>query len=111
MQGGTLHPRSENMGWAVLRKGEYERPQAPFSPPLIFSDVNVQRLHQCQLPDNEELIGAFFLTPEATKRIVGKLLVRGPKRRGKFMDLRDDAWICERGGGLVASMTREDWKE
>ncbi|KAI0628759.1 kinase-like domain-containing protein, partial [Trametes polyzona] len=65
-----------------IAKGEYSWPEAP------SSDDN-----------SGELKGAALVKSEGIRRIVGRLLVRDPRKRARVADLWDDEWM--HGDGAV----------
>ncbi|EKM83119.1 hypothetical protein AGABI1DRAFT_118488 [Agaricus bisporus var. burnettii JB137-S8] len=61
--------------------------------------------------DDDELVGERLVQSKGTKRIVGRLLVRDPRKRARIMDLWDEDWMWGVGGGYAIGMNQVEWKE
>ncbi|KAF5349619.1 hypothetical protein D9756_009019 [Leucocoprinus leucothites] len=94
----------ERRQWLMrIARGEYEWSDKM---PELSSNLN-----STSVTDDEELIGQQLIHSEGAKRIVGKLLVRDPRKRARIMDLWEDGWMWGLGGGLAVGMTEEEWRE
>ncbi|KAF8162810.1 hypothetical protein B0H34DRAFT_671957 [Crassisporium funariophilum] len=70
----------ERRGWLVsIAKGEYEWPG------VEGEDEGGE--------DSEELVGAGLVKSRGARRVVGRLLVRDPRKRARIGDLWDDVWM------------------
>ncbi|KAG2020913.1 CAMK/CAMKL/GIN4 protein kinase, variant 2 [Coprinopsis cinerea AmutBmut pab1-1] len=71
----------ERRAWLMrIAKGEYEWPEVP-------SDA-------AAVEDGDgELVGPRLALSEGAKRVVGRLLVRDPKKRARIVDLWEDDWM------------------
>ncbi|KAF8162811.1 kinase-like domain-containing protein [Crassisporium funariophilum] len=82
----------ERRGWLVsIAKGEYEWPGGE------GEDEGGE--------DSEELVGTGLVKSRGARRVVGRLLVRDPRKRARIGDLWDDVWMS---GGDEQSQSQKD---
>lgn len=96
---------SERRQWLMkIARGEYEWPSSA-------SESTADVATNGHADDAEELVGQELVKSEGVKRIVGRLLVRDPRKRARIMDLWNDGWMWGLGGGLALGMTEAGWRE
>jgi len=96
---------AERRHWLMrIARGEYEWP----------GGEGVEE-RQPQVDENEdELIGNDLMYSQGAKRIVGRLLIRDPRKRARIGDLWDDSWMSSwngNGGDQEWWEERERWYE
>jgi len=81
----------------TIARGEYEWPTDPDGA-------------RCDGDDAEELIGPELSRSRGVQRIVGRLLVRDPRKRARIMDLWKEEWMWGVGGGLMIGLSDDEWR-
>ncbi|XP_006458592.1 hypothetical protein AGABI2DRAFT_183603 [Agaricus bisporus var. bisporus H97] len=110
----------ERRQWLMrIARGEYEWPlsgmDAATTTATTFSneEENTPTMTTTTTTDDDddELVGERLVQSKGTKRIVGRLLVRDPRKRARIMDLWDEDWMWGVGGGYAIGMNQVEWKE
>lgn len=84
VRGPRKDERSERRALLMrIAKGEYSWPELPFDPE---KDT-----------ESDSLKGQFLARSEGVRRIVGRLLVRDPRKRSKVAQLWEDDWLSGQG--------------
>lgn len=81
-----------------IARGEYEWPTDSDDEP------------RCDGDDAKELVGPELARSQGLKRIVGRLLVRDPRKRARIMELWEEDWMWGAGGGLTVGLTEDEWR-
>ena len=98
---GTL---AERRHWLMrIARGEYEWP-GDQGEGVEESQLEVEK-------EKDELIGSGLIHSQGARRIVGRLLIRDPRKRGRIGDLWDDSWMTLSGGDEVWWKEREKERE
>ncbi|KAF9464616.1 kinase-like domain-containing protein [Collybia nuda] len=86
-EGGSAAGRAERRHWLMrIARGEYEWPEHAGEG---AGDVDLQ--------GDDELMGRGLVDSAGAKRLVGRLLVRDPRKRARVADLFGDAWMGGEG--------------
>lgn len=99
---GNLAQRRQ---WLMrIARGEYEWPGDQGGVEEGQSAVEVEM-------ERDELVGSGLVHSQGARRIVGRLLIRDPKKRARIGDLWDDSWMSLSGGDEVWWRERETERE
>ena len=94
---------AERRHWLMsIARGEYEWPGD--------HGEGVEAQVEEKTEDEDELVGSGLVRSQGAKRIVGRLLIRDPRKRARIGDLWDDFWMTECAGG-PGSGDEGWWKE
>ena len=83
---------AERRHWLMrIARGEYEWP----------GDQREGAESQSEVEEKEKdgLVGSDLIHSQGARRIVGRLLIRDPRKRARIGDLWDDSWMTLSGGG------------
>ncbi|GLB35518.1 putative protein tyrosine kinase [Lyophyllum shimeji] len=88
---GAGEGRMARRAWLMrIARGEYEWPEVP--PPAVNGHMNGNENGKRE-EGREELMGPTLAASEGAKRIVGRLLVRDPRKRARVAELWRDVWM------------------
>ena len=83
---------AERRQWLMrIARGEYEWP-GDQGEGVEESPSEIEK-------EKDELVGSGLVHSQGARRIVGRLLIRDPKKRARIGDLWDDSWMTLSGGG------------
>ena len=87
---------AERRHWLMrIARGEYEWPgDQGEGVEESQSEMEVEKEKE-----KDEFVGSGLIHSQGARRIVGRLLVRDPKKRARIGDLWDDSWMTLSGGG------------
>lgn len=85
---------AERRHWLMrIARGEYEWPgDLGEAVEESQSEVEMEK-------EKDELFGSDLIHSRGARRIVGRLLIRDPRKRARIGDLWDDSWMTLSGGG------------
>ena len=93
-QGAGRGSLAERRHWLMrIARGEYEWPGDQ------GDDVEESQSEVEKEKEKDELVGSGLIHSQGARRIVGRLLIRDPRKRGRIGDLWDDSWMTLSGGG------------
>ena len=85
---------AERRHWLMrIARGEYEWPGDQGEGAEESQSVEHEET------EKDELFGSDLIRSQGARRIVGRLLIRDPKKRARIGDLWDDSWMTLGGGG------------
>jgi protein-serine/threonine kinase len=96
---------AERRHWLMrIARGEYEWPGECAEESQ--SDVEVEKEKE-----KDELVGSGLIHSQEARRIVGRLLIRDPRKRARIGDLWDDSWMALSSGGDEVWRKEREQKE
>ena len=97
---------AERRHWLMrIARGEYEWPGDQ------GEGVEESQLQEEEEKEKDELVGSSLIHSRGARRIVGRLLVRDPRKRARIGDLWDDPWMTGTNGGSGDGGDEGWWKE
>ena len=87
---------AERRHWLMrIARGEYEWPGDQGE----GAEESQSKMEIEKEKEKDELVGSDLIHSQGARRIVGRLLIRDPKKRARIGDLWDDSWMALSAGG------------